>query len=171
MRMGRLNLEIAMVVIIILIVMLLSVFTFSYVESLRGGPLPDENIHITEGVVTGYSGVWYKFATVTFSNGSTMTFDGRGVWDAVSELELNQQYRFYWKWSTFDFETQDGKYLGKWCLRIENEQGVTEWQPKYPFVVHGLFIVLVILIIIAPIVFMYWNDARKKEKHERVEKT
>lgn len=162
----RVNLEILMVVIIVLIVMILSSFTYVYIENLRGkDDIPDYQVHETAGIVTGYNGLWYKFAQVSFANGSEITFDGRGIWDAVSDLDLNEYYTFYWKWSTFDFETKEGKYVGKQCVRITDDSGNTIWTPEKPFVVHGLFFVFAFLIIIAPIVFMYWNDNRKKDKN------
>lgn len=153
--MSRINKEISMVVIVVLIVLIVSGFVFFHVESMRGlGDIPDTDEHEITGKIVNYTGVWYKFVNVYFDNGSEITFDGRGIWDAVGDLELNQTYTFYWRWSTFEMETVDGQYYGKWCYRIEDVNDVV-WEPDLPLVQCGLIVTLCLLTILGVIVYVF----------------
>lgn len=153
--MSRINKEIAMVVIVVLIVLIVSGFVFFHVESMRGlDDIPDTDDHEVTGKIVNYSGVWYKFVNVYFDNGSEITFDGRGIWDAIANLELNQTYTFHWKWSTFEMETESGQYYGKWCYRIE-DINATVWEPDLPLVQYGLILVLCFLVLLGVIVYVF----------------
>jgi hypothetical protein len=79
---------------------------------------------------------------------------------------MNNEYRFYWRWSKFDFELQDGTYAGKLCFKIEDSNGTMVWEAGEPFVLYGTIVFLFVLIATLPLAYYFY---RKNGKNRRMD--